>query len=227
MAGIRTYQEFVETFIESGLPVPRVPAHVIPRVRGGHGWLTTRDVDLGIMAGYDPTMERRSASLYLDTDEPDYFVSGGRGNGYSDYWGFVLRAGGMFCAVQHTISSSVGNDPDPRKERINRGRPFAAYNTELAHFADRGPKPLSIAVLYSSFRGYSLILCSNPTWCEADAEPPRLGNWIGSERWRIAMSLTEPTSRQRAKRRLARGSYDGWPELRAAVTFLLACHADQ
>jgi len=124
MAGIRTYQEFVETFIESGLPVPRVPAHVIPRLQGERGWLTTRDVDLDIMAGYDPTMERRSASLYLDTDEPDYFVSGGRGNGYSDFWGFVLRAGGMFCAVQHTIWSSVGNDPDPRKERLECGRSF-------------------------------------------------------------------------------------------------------
>jgi len=179
------------------------------------------------MAGYDPTMERRSASLYLDTDEPDYFVSGGRGNGYSDFWGFVLRAGGLFCAVQHTIWSSVGNDSDPRQERLERGRPFAAYNNELAHFADRGPKPLTIAVLYSSFRRYSLILCTNPTWFEADTEPSPLGRWASGGRWRIAMDLTEPSGQQRAERRLARGSYDGWPELRAAVTFLLACHANQ
>lgn len=216
----------VREFWGSGIVAPRTPAHVIPKLRGEGYFLETEGVDLDPIEAYflDPLPR------YLATERPDYFVAGGRDNGYSSFWGFLVQAGGMFCAIQDTVGQAV-LDPKQFTRGLGKyGTPFMHYNAELAQVADHGSQPLDLAVIFSTFRGQAMILCNRDRWW-ISRDLPHIGlgdnTWV-DHNWGVVVDISrsEDSSAQSVHdlvSELDLGYYDDWLKLRAAVRFLVAC----
>lgn len=227
--GIEVYQSYISCFASWGIPAPRVPAHVIPDLVGFSHDLGTRGVDLEPMFAYYPSMMSSPLTSFAGARDPDFFVSGGHGNGSSSMWGFMAKAGGFLCAIQDTVGAAVWDDKDRATDRF--GRPFAHYNDLLAQFADRGPRRTDLFVAYSSFRNYAAVLCRDPKWkVSAVDKRSEIGRMTGRG-WGVALDLDGESTEDRlqtrldAEDRLACGHYNEYPELRAAVRFLLTCTA--
>lgn len=118
----------------------------------------------------------------MPTQQADFFVAGGRSNGYSTYWGFVCRSGRVLVALQVS----------PDSESVFARQVIDCFETWLAPYCDH-PSPeadVRVAVVYSSFRdlGPSLLV-------PAEGEV-----WEGClHGWREARSVAEADSAYEAQ----------------------------
>lgn len=215
--GLAAYQHIVATFASWSMTAPRVPAHVIPQLSGGFPFTTTAGVDLDAISAY-----LWDTSAFLDESSPDFFIAGGHDNGYSSIWGFIVRAGGMICAIQDTIGSvSWGEDEAPRQY----DRAFIAYNTRLAHLADQGTRPLNTLVLYSGLGRSASVLSTDRRFQSTSVSSVYLQDLLGESRWNQVVDVVTTPGLEEALSRMSSGEFDGCPELRAAVAFVTECVA--
>ena len=219
--GIRSYRRMLGVFERWGIVGPIASTHVVPKLRGTGISLATYGVDVESFAGYYLEIgggpRRQMLIDFLTTADPDYFVCDGHGNGYSDMWGFVVRAGGMFAAVQCFVGDSF-RDPTPEASRV-----FRAYNAHLAVLAERGRRKLAFAVRLSTFRNDAMVFVRESCWPGVQAEPLSEGPWADERRtdWLLLADARTPAGYQRAEDLVACGDLDRSPDLKAAVQFLL------
>lgn len=161
-----------QRFKKLGMTSPRIPEPVSRHVRlGPSGGIVTSGVAIEEIAGYGLELAANHHNIpydYLVEDQPNYFISHGRGNGYSSMWGLVARGGGLFASIQNVIWNADlrPGRSDPSDGALAKGvsRVMEAFNELLVPILERGTRPLSVGVVFSTYRRDALVVAKTGSW---------------------------------------------------------------
>jgi hypothetical protein len=177
----------------AGIETPTIPDHLIAGLRSSEGPFVTTDgtrwdayggygleFGFGVGGHLEPDL-----GDYLSAAMPDYFIAGGKGNGYNTMWGFAIRSGGLFASVQLTTWN--WNESD-KGSPTQAQRAMQSFNRILAPFLGEPDRPLNTCVLYSPLRNYAGVLTTyRPAWL--DAQPSEVPLLAPPPGWGYATKL--------------------------------------
>jgi hypothetical protein len=174
------------------IETPTIPDHLVGALRSPDGpFVTTDGTRWDAFGGYGlefgfgvGARVRPELGAYRSAAMPDYFIAGGKDNGYSTMWGFAVRSGGLFASVQLKIGDAMVDGPPSHTQRV-----MQAYNRLLAPMLGEADRPLNTCVLFSAYRNCAGVLTTyEPAWL--DAQPSSRPLLEAPPGWGYATELT-------------------------------------
>ena len=155
--------DFARTLTRASLAKPVVPKALIPRLRSSlDGWAWSTDSGLDSMGVYSIFGEAGPPQLeaWLADNRGDFWMFGHRGHGVNSYAiGLVARVGPLFIAQQCGWGGAyMGSDEGPLVDAATQ-----TWNETLDSLNGFDDEELHVAVLYSNYRAYAMLLVRDPS----------------------------------------------------------------